>query len=199
MGVGQPRFRDMSWPAMNPDNYPPTLFMLHHPLEHNIFRSHFPSLFSHHHDAERMISPEADVREEKSEYWVDISLPGVSDGESIIIECPTPRQITVSSSVERPQLPTAFPSISKGELGKDSDALSGHAVAPDAPEKSEKEHHFKPRFLIAERNVGVFHRTFTFPQDIDDDHIRAKLENGLLRIQVPKSLRGASRNIKVDK
>jgi len=184
---------------MNPDNYPPTLFMLHHPLEHNVIRSHFPSLYSHHHDAEHMISPEADVREEKSEYWVEISLPGVSDSDSIIIESPTPRQITVSSTVERPPLPTAVPSTSKGDIGKDGDAVNGHAGTPDALEKSEKDHHFKSRFLVAERNVGAFHRTFAFPQDIDDDHIRAKLENGLLRIQVPKLVHGASRHIKVDK
>ena len=43
-----------------------------------------------------------------------------------------------------------------------------------------------PTFLCDERNVGPWQRTFTLPIDADMKALRAKLEAGLLRIDLPK-------------
>jgi len=51
----------------------------------------------------------------------------------------------------------------------------------------EQEHpHHKRRVLLSERIVGDFHRTFTFPAPVEVDAVQAKLENGVLRLVVPK-------------
>lgn len=42
------------------------------------------------------------------------------------------------------------------------------------------------KYWIAERAIGVFERKFWFKELIDQDNVRASLENGLLTIVVPK-------------
>jgi len=43
-----------------------------------------------------------------------------------------------------------------------------------------------PRQLLKERHLGPFHRSFTFPDEVDADNTKADLKDGLLRIVVPK-------------
>ena len=43
-----------------------------------------------------------------------------------------------------------------------------------------------PFFILNERRVGLFQRTFTLPIDVDMKGLKAKLEDGLLRIDLPR-------------
>jgi HSP20 family protein len=45
-----------------------------------------------------------------------------------------------------------------------------------------------PKVLLRERHIGDFQRSFTFPTEVDSDHMEASLANGLLRIVVPKKV-----------
>ncbi len=45
--------------------------------------------------------------------------------------------------------------------------------------------HF-PRRLLNKRQIGECQRSFTFPMEVDADHMKASLADGLLRIVVPK-------------
>jgi HSP20 family molecular chaperone IbpA len=45
-----------------------------------------------------------------------------------------------------------------------------------------------PRRLLRERSLGVFQRSFTFPDEVNADGMKATLKDGLLRIVVPKTL-----------
>lgn len=47
--------------------------------------------------------------------------------------------------------------------------------------------HF-PRRLLNERQIGEGQRSFTFPMEVDADHMKANLADGLLRIVVPKKV-----------
>ena len=47
--------------------------------------------------------------------------------------------------------------------------------------------HF-PRQLLNERQIGECQRSFTFPMEVDADHMKATLAHGLLRIVVPKKM-----------
>lgn len=40
--------------------------------------------------------------------------------------------------------------------------------------------------LLSERLVGDFHRTFAFPSPVDEDGVKASMENGVLSLVVPK-------------
>jgi len=59
----------------------------------------------------------------------------------------------------------------------------------DVRHQQQEEHHHnnnKRRVLLSERIVGDFHRTFTFPAPVEVDLVQARLENGVLRLLVPK-------------
>lgn len=56
-------------------------------------------------------------------------------------------------------------------------------VASNDPEVQS---HDIPIFILNERKVGPFQRTFTLPLDADMKALKAKLEDGLLRIDLPK-------------
>jgi HSP20 family molecular chaperone IbpA len=43
-----------------------------------------------------------------------------------------------------------------------------------------------PTILLGERKVGPWRRTFTLPDDVEMRELKARLEAGLLRIDLPK-------------
>lgn len=51
---------------------------------------------------------------------------------------------------------------------------------------SEVQNHDVPLFILNERKVGAFERTFTLPMDVDMKELKSKLQDGLLRIDLPK-------------
>jgi HSP20 family protein len=48
-----------------------------------------------------------------------------------------------------------------------------------------------------ERSYGSFYRSFTLPQYVDKDNIKAEHENGVLRVIMPKKLESKPKKIKV--
>jgi len=43
-----------------------------------------------------------------------------------------------------------------------------------------------PSVLLGERKLGPWRRTFTLPEDVEMKELKARLEGGLLRIDLPK-------------
>lgn len=43
-----------------------------------------------------------------------------------------------------------------------------------------------PTILLSERKIGPWRRTFTLPEDSEMRELKARLEGGLLRIDLPK-------------
>ncbi|KAI5295701.1 hypothetical protein KEM52_000494 [Ascosphaera acerosa] len=68
-------------------------------------------------------------------------------------------------------------------------------------EASDRRHRKVPRewnYLMNERNIGRFSRQFNFPQEVDQDKVRAKLDRGLLTIAVPKLVERRRRRIVIE-
>ncbi|MGC4120403.1 MAG: Hsp20/alpha crystallin family protein [Myxococcales bacterium] len=61
-------------------------------------------------------------------------------------------------------------------------------------EKEDKKDHY----LRIERSYGSFSRSFTLPNTVDPDKVRAEFKNGLLRIAIPKREESKPRSIKVN-
>jgi HSP20 family protein len=62
-------------------------------------------------------------------------------------------------------------------------------------QKEEKSENKDRQFYRVERNYGAFQRTLSLPDDANVDDITAKLENGVLKLEIPR-VETASRNIK---
>lgn len=63
--------------------------------------------------------------------------------------------------------------------------------------KMEKEDK-KENYLRVERSYGTFTRSFTLPNTVDQDKVKAEFKNGLLRIAIPKREESKPRSIKVN-
>jgi HSP20 family protein len=57
-------------------------------------------------------------------------------------------------------------------------------------EKNERHHRF-------ERSYGVFERSFTLPSTVDADRIQARVEHGVLQLEIPKVEKARPREIPV--
>jgi HSP20 family protein len=52
-------------------------------------------------------------------------------------------------------------------------------------------------YLLRERRIGQFFRTFTLPSEVKTDSADASFENGILILRLPKSEQGTSRQIPI--
>ena len=56
----------------------------------------------------------------------------------------------------------------------------------------------KEEYRRVERSYGVFERCFRLPQEIQEDAIRAEMDNGILRISIPKTEKVEPRQIAIN-
>lgn len=73
-------------------------------------------------------------------------------------------------------------------------------VKPSAPVKQQEQPAAAPKqkYYLVERNVGSFSRSFNFPSRIDNDSVRASLDNGILTVTVQKAKKHESRRIAIN-
>ena len=100
--------------------------------------------------------PKVDVKENDTAYSLEMDLPGRSE-KDVSIELDH-NVLTISSETK-----------SEKEEKKEEKAEAKEA----------------PKYLLKERSYSKFSRSFTLPDDVEADNITAKVENGLLTINIP--------------
>jgi HSP20 family protein len=105
--------------------------------------------------------PKFDVVETPTSYVLEGDLPGL-DKKDINIEFQDNETLVISGRVER----SSF-------------------VTPEQ-EGEQKEKRRRPKLWVSERVVGAFRRAFRFPTPIDTENTKAKFENGVLELTLPK-------------
>jgi len=86
-----------------------------------------------------------------------------------------------------------MPGLSKEDIKLD---LDGDVLIISA-EKKEDAKEERGNYVRRERRYGKFTRSFRF-EDIQEDAIGAKFENGILRISLPKQAQGQDRKTSID-
>lgn len=108
--------------------------------------------------------PDVDIRDGVSHYLIEIECPGVKNAADIHCQWTSRRHLTVTGTVGRPE-------------------------EKDIPAQQQENGKAKERpvyLILGERRIGSFRRNFTFPVDVEQEQMSAKLEAGLLRIVLPK-------------
>lgn len=102
---------------------------------------------------------------------------------------------TVEDDYDEADTPLATPASTSStptaaEKGKapESSSSSSAATAQEAP---------RAKYWVAERKVGEFARSFAFEQRIEQDFVTASLQNGILSVVVPKSLKNKKVTVSV--
>jgi len=174
----------------------------------------------HHHrrgPAIKTFSPKFDVKELADSYELSGELPGIEQ-KDIDIEFTENSTLTIRGRTERSytsgtppagfiESATTTGSVTDGgELSahkehkatvedEDADAASTEvtntetATAPKEPEA---------KYWVSERSVGEFSRSFSFPERVDTEAVRASMKNGILSIVVPKSKKQEKRRITIE-
>jgi HSP20 family protein len=65
-------------------------------------------------------------------------------------------------------------------------------------ERSEEEREEKKDYIRKERYKGSFYRSITIPKTVDEDQIKAKFEEGVLKVNLPKAEVSKPKEVKVE-
>lgn len=174
----------------------------------------------HHHrnTGTRAFAPKFDVKELADSYELHGELPGIEQ-KDVDIEFTDYATLTVRGRSERSYSSGTPPAglvegpITQNTIEDGQASTNGHkehqATVEDEPETpsasgtitkapakaAPKEP--EARFWVSERSVGEFARSFSFPERIDQDAVRASMKNGILSIVVPKAKKQEKRKITI--
>lgn len=140
---------------------------------------------NHNQSILRSFAPRFDVRESETAFHLDGELPGIAQ-ENINIEFTDPQTLVVKGRTER-EYHTSEP---KEQAGNEQAVVTS--------EKASKTSKASHRYWASERTVGEFSRTFSFPNRVDQDNVKASLKNGILSILVPKATASATKKITIE-
>jgi HSP20 family protein len=79
-----------------------------------------------------------------------------------------------------------------------AESATAPTPAPAEPEAKPEEQRPQQQYWISERHVGEFSRSFSFPQRVNQEAVKASLKNGILSIVVPKAPAPESRRINIE-
>jgi HSP20 family protein len=75
-------------------------------------------------------------------------------------------------------------------------SLSGNRLQVTGKREAEKETK-EDTFYAYERSYGSFTRAFALPADIDADHVRTELKDGVLTLAIPKKVEAQAKKIPI--
>lgn len=166
-------------------------------------------------------NPKFDVKEVEDSYELHGEFPGVAQ-KDIEIEFTDDHTISIKGRTERTyQAGTPHAGLIQGQSTSgtiteagESDQHNGHKayvedentgdketsteVTKKQPEQAVKSPEPAAKYWVSERSVGEFSRSFSFPVRVDQDAVKASMNNGILSIVVPKAKKQASRKITIN-
>ena len=110
---------------------------------------------------------------------------------------PTPEKIKVDV-MESDQMYTVqaeVPGVAKDDIHV---ALDGNIVTLRAEVKQQDSQAKDEKVLRTERYYGAVSRSFQLPMEIDQSQAKAKYDNGVLTLTLPKKLSGGSQRLVID-
>jgi HSP20 family molecular chaperone IbpA len=156
----------------------------------------------------RAFSPNFDVHETPKEYVLEGELPGLEDKKkNLSIEFTDTNTLVVRGKIERTFQSGTPPkgalegasmkgAIKEGgeESKKDKDSKE---VNVEKNKRKSEDDDEQVKYWVSERTVGSFQRSFSFPGEINQDEVKATLENGILKIVVPKKEKRGTKRIEI--
>lgn len=149
-----------------------------------------------HHDGhgETTQVPDFDVRESDGYYFLEGEFAGIASKDDLNIEWVGHRTLLIEATVNKVDEEAEW-GIRLQSSSKAAEIEGPSAGNPDEPERSESQSKHRSETLMHgrglrvwmnERHTGSLRKSFTFPYDLDSEHMRARLTNGLVKILVPK-------------
>lgn len=109
-------------------------------------------------------------------------------------EAGTDIRVDVSETDKDYQVRAELPGVKKEDIRV---TVNGNFVSIAAEVRKEKEEKSGSRVLLKETCFGSMSRGFSLPQDVDSKNVIAKLDDGVLKLTLPKHEGSGSRTISV--
>ncbi|KAL4808569.1 HSP20-like chaperone [Aspergillus unguis] len=164
----------------------------------------------------RTFAPKFDVYEQNDRYYLDGELPGVKQS-NIEIEFTDPQTLVIKGRSQRnyeqqqseaeaddssdtSSVKSHQPTVEDWDEMSDAPAENTPASTPKekSAEKTLKSPEQEYKFWASERSIGEFHRTFAFPTRVDQDSVKASLNNGILSVVLPKEPAPQLKKVRVE-
>jgi len=167
-------------------------------------------------------TPSFDVKETKDSYVLDGELPGITDKSLLDLSFVDDNTLIIKGRIERNsesgnkddsegaesdasakakyQAPSAEEEGTQSSTKQAEGTEGSQTVAKSTPTEVEKQQpQDQNRYWVRERYVGQFQRSFSFPQNIDHEAVKASLKDGILSVVIPKKTKSeAVRKITVE-
>ena len=110
---------------------------------------------------------------------------------------PAPAQIKidVKESDKAYTVHAELPGVSKDEIHV---SMDGNVVTLRAEVKQQDSQSQDEKVLRTERYYGAVSRSFQLPQDIDQSQAKARYDNGVLVLSLPKKISGGTQRLAID-
>ncbi len=108
---------------------------------------------------------------------------------------PAQIKVDVSESKEAYTVKAEVPGVSKDDIHV---SIDGGVVTVSAEVKQEDQQTRDEKVLRSERYYGSVSRSFQLPQEVDAGAAKARYENGILNLTLPKKLQASSRRLAID-
>ena len=128
------------------------------------------------------------------ENWMDRAFAG-SNGESLEQRLALTPRMDIAETEKAYELTADLPGI----RDKDVDVSVSDDVLTITGDRGYEQKSDGRSVHLSERGFGAFKRSFSLPDDVDQDHIQARLANGVLEVHLPKTeeVPPPSRQIKI--
>lgn len=103
-------------------------------------------------------------------------------------------RIDVTEDEKSYEVTAAVPGVKREDIHV---AVDGNFVSISTETKSESEKSEGGRVLLKETQIGRASRSFTLGKEVDADKVKAKLEDGVLKLTLPKREGVTARRIEV--
>ena len=135
------------------------------------------------------------MREANDTYLLDGEVPGISqsdveieflDSNTLVVKGHSRRDyenVPVPQTAKSSDQATSSKSYQPTVEAEDDESDKSSAITSAKPTPKE----VSKKYWVSERQVGRFHRKFTFPARVDQDGVKANLKNGILSIIIPKA------------
>jgi HSP20 family protein len=139
-----------------------------------------------------------DIREDNDHFYVEADLPGFRK-EDVDIQLENGTLTIIAERHEEIEVPG-----DQSRRGQQPEqAGQGQQTGQQGQQRQEKQQQEKQggrasgEYLLRERRVERFVRSFTLPPNVDERNVQAKLENGVLRITLNKLQESKPKKVEV--
>lgn len=177
-------------PAIKNRNWLPSLF-------NDFFGDEWLALSQY----KRMSTPAVNVIENEHDYTVEVAAPGMTK-DDFHIDVNADNELVINlekrSETMQPEAGNTYDKRAPHDAGAAETGEYGHRHAENREASrnngttSEAKPAKKGHYLRREFFYSSFRQSFTLPESIERDKISAKMENGVLKIEIPKKTTAAA-------